>query len=98
MHVACLFCLYILEQGVFMHNKNMQIFIDCGTIGNETTSPLGSDTSRFVILQVRFPSLQLYSRSKRTVLFNTYLTRITDFTHPKKCHTICCVYHCATTN
>ena len=57
-------------------------------IGNETTSPLGSDTSRFIILQVRFPSLQLYSRSKRTVLFNRYLTRITDFTHPKKCHTI----------
>ena len=57
-------------------------------IGNETTSPLVSDTSRFIILQVRFPSLQLYSRSKRTVLFNRYLTPITDFTHPKKCHTI----------
>ena len=44
-----------------------------GSIGNETKEcPLGSDTSRFIIFQVRFPSLQLYSRSN--VLLNRSLS------------------------
>ena len=42
------------------------------------TGPLGSDTSRFIIFQVRFPSLQLYSHTAHRPL-----TRITDFPHLK---------------
>ena len=49
-------------------------------------SPLGSDTSRFIIFQVRFPSLQLYSRSKRIAQQISHSNH--RFTTPQKCHVI----------
>ena len=56
------------------------------------TSQLGSDTSRFIIFQVRFPSLQPYSHTAHRPL-----TRITDYPHLKMSYDSR-VFHCATTN
>ena len=56
-------------------------------MGNETNESPRFQHFMVYFFQVKFPSLQMYSRSN--VLLNRYLTRITYFLHTlKKCHTI----------